>query len=135
MYDRRHDTITTQHLRYFKPSFGRTLGCGVDMRRTTRYDEGMRFADDGTRDIMNGVDSPQARRAIPHNLLSKARNKIYLVLQATVLIDLKSTPGNKLHPLEDNRAGQHAIWINDKYRVCFRWVDNLAMEIEVTYYH
>ncbi|MET0529553.1 MAG: type II toxin-antitoxin system RelE/ParE family toxin [Microvirga sp.] len=51
------------------------------------------------------------------------------------LRDLKSPPGNKLHPLEEDRAGQHAIWINDQFRVCFIWRDDGAHEVEITDYH
>ncbi len=51
------------------------------------------------------------------------------------LDDLKAPPGNKLHPLLKKRTGQHAIWINDKYRVCFTWKDGDAYDVEITDYH
>ncbi|MHB8462970.1 MAG: type II toxin-antitoxin system RelE/ParE family toxin [Vulcanimicrobiaceae bacterium] len=95
----------------------------------------MRFADDGTRDIANGADTAKARRAVPPDLLTRARIKVYAVLQASELLDLKSPPGNQLERLSGDRAGQHSIRINDQYRVCFRWAKNLATEIEVVDYH
>ena len=51
------------------------------------------------------------------------------------LRDLKVPPNNKLHPLVDDRAGQHAIWVNDKYRLCFRWQDGDAYDVEFVDYH
>lgn len=54
---------------------------------------------------------------------------------ATELNDLKVPPGNKLHALAGDRAGQHAIWINRKYRVCFVWKEHDAYEVEITDYH
>lgn len=50
------------------------------------------------------------------------------------LFDLKS-PGTSLEALTDDRAGQYAIRINDKYRVCFVWKDAGAHKVEITDYH
>ena len=58
-----------------------------------------------------------------------------MVEAATQLNDLRKPPGNKLHPLESDRKGQHAIWINDQYRVCFEWKDGHAHDVEITDYH
>jgi addiction module HigA family antidote len=37
--------------------------------------------------------------------------------------------------LEGDRAGQHAIWINDQWRICFRWHDGNAYDVEIADYH
>jgi toxin HigB-1 len=74
-------------------------------------------------------------KGFPPSLLKVARRKIMMVRVATRLDDLKSPPGNKLHALDRDRAGQHAIWINAQFRVCFTWTENGAEEIEVTDYH
>ena len=58
-----------------------------------------------------------------------------MVDAATQLSDLKVPPGNKLHPLEGNRAGQHAIWINAQFRICFTWKESHAYDVEITDYH
>ena len=105
------------------------------MCRTMDYDMPVRFADDATRDIANGADTAKARRAVPSNLRAKARIKVYAVLQATALIDLASPPGNHLELLTGDRSGAYSIRINDKYRVCFRWVENFATAIEIVDYH
>lgn len=58
-----------------------------------------------------------------------------MVDAAAQLDDLKVPPGNRLHALKKGRAGQHAIWINTKYRVCFTGKDGHAYDVEVTDYH
>lgn len=92
------------------------------------------FENQGTQDLYNGVDSRAARKVCPQNLVKVARRKLDVVNAATTLEDLKS-PGNKLEKLRGNRAGQHAIRINDQYRVCFIWSDGDAEQVEVTDYH
>ena len=64
-----------------------------------------------------------------------ARRKLLMVNAATSLHDLKSPPNNKLEALKEDRAGQHAIRINDQYRVCFRWSEGDAYEVEIVNYH
>jgi proteic killer suppression protein len=54
---------------------------------------------------------------------------------ATKLDDLKIPPGNRLHALSKDREGQHAIWINDQFRICFLWRDGNAHDVEITDYH
>lgn len=49
--------------------------------------------------------------------------------------DLKVPPGNRLEALKGDRAGQYSIRINDQFRVCFRWTDGGADNVEITYYH
>lgn len=58
-----------------------------------------------------------------------------MIENAVELRDLKSPPGNKLHPLDRDRQGQHAVRINDQFRICFRWVDGGAEDVEITDYH
>jgi hypothetical protein len=51
------------------------------------------------------------------------------------LDDLKVPPGNRLHELERDRTGQHSISVNDQWRICFRFVDGDAYDVEITDYH
>jgi len=51
------------------------------------------------------------------------------------LMDLKVPPGNRLHQLERDRAGQHSITINDQWRICFVWRNGDAYQVEITDYH
>jgi proteic killer suppression protein len=58
------------------------------------------------------------------------------MLNAASLLDtLRVPPGNRLHRLTDERAGQHAIRINDQFRICFRWSDSGLTEVEIVDYH
>ena len=49
--------------------------------------------------------------------------------------DLRVPRGNRLHKLTGDRTGQYAISINDQWRICFRFVDGDAYDVEVTDYH
>ena len=51
------------------------------------------------------------------------------------LIDLRNPPGNRLEPLRGDRAGLYSIRINDQWRLCFRWTDNGAEDVEIVDYH
>ena len=64
-----------------------------------------------------------------------ATRKLGMLDAATVLEDLESPPGNRLEALSRDRAGQHSIRINDQWRVCFRWRDGHAYEVEIVDYH
>lgn len=93
------------------------------------------FADEGTADIFHGNDSKRARKACPQDLWKVARRKLEMVNSAATLKDLKVPPNNKLHELDRDRVGQHAIRINDQYRVCFNWTDSGVENVEITDYH
>ena len=54
---------------------------------------------------------------------------------AADLRDLKAPPGNKLEALKNERKGQHAIRINDQYRVCFIFREGNAHHVEIVDYH
>ena len=90
------------------------------------------FKDKRTEVLFNG-ESPG--KGFPADLLKTARRKLAMVNAAASLNDLKSPPGNQLHALERDRRGQHAIRINDQFRVCFTWKDGDAYDVEVTDYH
>jgi proteic killer suppression protein len=51
------------------------------------------------------------------------------------LEDLKAPPGNRLERLSGDRKGQHSIRINDQWRICFRWRDGDAHDVEIVDYH
>lgn len=64
-----------------------------------------------------------------------ARRKLEMVNAAKDLRDLAQPPNTKLEALKKERAGQHAIRINDQWRVCFVWRDGHAYEVEIVDYH
>ena len=61
--------------------------------------------------------------------------KLRLIDSAERLEDLLSPPGNRLEILKGNRKGQHSIRINDQWRICFRWKDGGAYDVEIVDYH
>lgn len=89
------------------------------------------FKNEATEAIFNGI----APKGFPVAVVKVGRRKLNMIEAAKRLDDLKVPPGNQLHPLLKDRAGQHAIWINDQYRICFRWTDEGAEDVEVTNYH
>jgi proteic killer suppression protein len=64
-----------------------------------------------------------------------ARRKLLGLRIAARLEDLKAPPGNQLEALKGDRKGQHSIRINDQYRICFRWEDGQAHDVEIVDYH
>jgi len=53
----------------------------------------------------------------------------------SALQDLDVPPGNRLEPLKGDRKGQHSIRINDQFRICFRWTERGAEDVEIVDYH
>lgn len=64
-----------------------------------------------------------------------ARRKLLLLHRAKSLRDLAALPGNRLEALKGDRAGQHSIRINDRWRLCFVWRDGNAHQVEIVDYH
>ncbi len=78
--------------------------------------------------------SGKAQR-VPPDVAKRAVRKLEQVNAATVLEDLKVPPGNRLHPLEGDRAGQYSVSVNDQWRICFRFEDGDAFDVEFCDYH
>jgi proteic killer suppression protein len=74
-------------------------------------------------------------KKFPPDIHARASRKLEYINLATTLDDLKVPPGNKLHKLTDDREGQHAIAINDQWRICFRFDDGDAFDVQVCDYH
>ena len=74
-------------------------------------------------------------RKPPPDVRRVALRKLVLLDAAETLEDLRVPPGNRLEKLTGNRAGQHSIRINDQWRVCFRWKDGDAEDVEMVDYH
>jgi len=74
-------------------------------------------------------------KRLPPNLVKRALRRLEYVDLATSLDDLRVPPSNRLHRLKGDRAGQHSISINDQWRICFRFIDGDAYDVEITDYH
>ena len=64
-----------------------------------------------------------------------ALRKLLLLDAAESLDDLRVPPGNRLEKLMGDRRGQYSIRINDQWRVCFRWEEDEAYQVEIVDYH
>jgi proteic killer suppression protein len=69
------------------------------------------------------------------NIARPALRKLQIVSFAKRVDDLNVPPGNRLEKLRGDRRGQYSIRINDQYRVCFRWEDEDAVDVEIADYH
>ena len=58
-----------------------------------------------------------------------------MINNATQLTELRVPPKNNLEKLGRDRRGQFSIRINDQWRICFRWLDGDAYDVEITDYH
>jgi proteic killer suppression protein len=77
----------------------------------------------------------ERRTKFAHPLPKLALRKLLLLNAAESLDDLRVPPGNRLEKLVGDRRGQYSIRINDQWRVCFRWEDGDAHEVEIVDYH
>ena len=89
------------------------------------------FASDETEKIFRGKTSTK----FPKDIQRTARRKLLYLDDAVDLQDLLAPPGNRLEKLKGDRAGQHSIRINDQWRICFKWSDNKAQNVEIADYH
>jgi proteic killer suppression protein len=88
------------------------------------------FADTDTERLF-GDEDVRRFRAIER----QTRRKLLLLSTAASLDDLRVPPGNRLEALAGDRKGQHSIRINRQWRLCFRWKDGDAHDVEIVDYH
>lgn len=73
-------------------------------------------------------------KGFPADLVRAAQRKLQMLDSAATLNDLRSPPGNRLEALTGDRKGQHALRINDQWRLVFVWDDG-ATDVEIVDYH
>jgi len=102
-------------------------------RHVTRYTQRVikSFADRRTQELY----ATGKGKRIPADLAKRAARKLEYVDLATRIDDLRVPPGNRLHALTGDRKGQHSISVNDQWRICFRFVDGDAYDVEFCDYH
>lgn len=74
-------------------------------------------------------------KGVPNDIMKAAHRKLTQIHNARCLDDLRIPPGNRLEALSGDRKGQCSIRINDQWRVCFRWRDGDAHDVEIVDYH
>jgi proteic killer suppression protein len=77
----------------------------------------------------------ESPKRFPSDLLRPAQRKLAMLNAATSVGVLRSPPGNQLEALKGDRRGQWSIRINDQFRICFRWKDDNAEDVEIVDYH
>jgi proteic killer suppression protein len=89
------------------------------------------FASDETKKIFLG----KASSNLPKDIQRTARRKLIYLDDADAFQDLLAPPGYWLEKLKGDRVGQYSIRINDQWRICFKWSDNKANNVEIVDYH
>jgi proteic killer suppression protein len=89
------------------------------------------FADKVTAALFLG----QQVRRVAADVQRRARIKLLQLDAAPTLADLKVPPSNCLEALKGDRKGQWSIRVNDQWRLCFKWRDGDAFDVEFTDYH
>ncbi|MGQ0666966.1 MAG: type II toxin-antitoxin system RelE/ParE family toxin [Nitrospiraceae bacterium] len=74
-------------------------------------------------------------KGLPPEIWSRALRRLEYLDLAACVDDLKVPPSNRLHKLERDRKGQYSISVNKQWRICFRFVDGDAYNVELTDYH
>lgn len=77
----------------------------------------------------------QRSRRLPSDIQQAARRKLRMLNNAHTLADLRIPPANRLEASSGDRVGQYSIRINDQWRVCFRWEDGNAHDVQIVDYH
>jgi proteic killer suppression protein len=93
------------------------------------------FRNKATEDINYGRVTKNSLKLLPKILHQKAQIKLARISAATSLEDLRELRGNRLEILQGDRQGQYSIRINDQYRICFRWLQENAYDVEIIDYH
>lgn len=75
------------------------------------------------------------RAKFGHDVQRAGLRKLLILHAAETLGDLRVPPGNHLEKLTGNRAGHYSIRINSQWRVCFRWDEGDAFDVEIVDYH
>jgi proteic killer suppression protein len=93
------------------------------------------FKNKETEDINYGRATKEAFRIPPKELHRKAQIKLARLGAVTSIHDLQDIRGNRFEKLKGERKDQYSIRINDQYRICFKWENENAVDVEIVDYH
>ncbi|MGI9170510.1 MAG: type II toxin-antitoxin system RelE/ParE family toxin [Caulobacteraceae bacterium] len=74
-------------------------------------------------------------KGFPGDLIGPARRRLAQLNAAVTVEDMRTPPGNALHRLTDDRAGQWSVKVNDQFRICFVWGAKGPDAVEFVDYH
>ena len=77
----------------------------------------------------------QVPKRFPHGLVKVVERRMTAIALAETVEDLREPLGHRLEPLRGDRAGQQSIRVNDQWRICFRWHQDGAHDVEMVDYH
>jgi toxin HigB-1 len=89
------------------------------------------FKDNETEKVYNREGSHK----LPRDIQQTALRKLRMLNNVKSLNDLKVPPANRLEKMKGDREGQLSIRINDQWRICFKWKNSDAREVDITDYH
>lgn len=81
------------------------------------------------------IFNDETSRRFPPQIQKTARRKLLFLHDAGALNDLRLPHGNRLEELRGDRKGQFSIRVNDQWRICFRWQNGDALNVEIVDYH
>lgn len=81
------------------------------------------------------IAAGKVARKLPQDMQRSALKRLRQLDAATDLNDLRIPPGNRLESLRGDREGQYSIRINDQWRICFRFENGNAHDVEIVDYH
>jgi toxin HigB-1 len=82
-----------------------------------------------------GIFNLRRSRRLAGDMQQTALRKQRMLNRAVSLDDLRIPPANRLEKLAGSRSGQWSIRINDQWRICFRWNNGDAFDVEIVDYH
>jgi toxin HigB-1 len=74
-------------------------------------------------------------KKLPESIQERALKKLDMLDSATSVEDLRIPPGNRLERLKGDRKEQYSISVNMQFRICFKWINNNAEDVEIVDYH
>ena len=89
------------------------------------------FKNSETEDLFSG----EGCKRLPAEIVKRARRKLFAIDAALTVGDLRMPPGNRLHVLQGDKAGQYSVSVNNQWRICFRFEDGNAFDMEICDYH
>lgn len=74
-------------------------------------------------------------RRLPTEIIKRAAMRLTQLNSATSIEDLRFPPSNRLETLKGDRKGQWSVRINSQWRICSRFADGDAFDVEIVDYH
>ena len=77
----------------------------------------------------------QYSKKFPNEIQKTALRKLRMLNRSITILELKVPPASRLERLSGKRKEQYSIRINDQWRICFKWHNGNADQVEIVDYH